>query len=34
VSIRKNARMVITGLGGPEVFRWVEEDVPEPGQGA
>jgi NADPH:quinone reductase-like Zn-dependent oxidoreductase len=29
----KNARMVITGLGGPEVFKWVEDDLPVPGPG-
>ena len=29
----KNARMVITGLGGPEVFKWVEEDMPVPAPG-
>ncbi len=30
---QKNARVVITGLGGPEVLQWVEEDLPEPGPG-
>jgi len=29
----KNARMVITGLGGPEVFKWVEEELPSPAAG-
>ncbi len=29
----KNARMVITGRGGPEVFRWIEDDLPTPGSG-
>ena len=29
----KNARVVITGLGGPEVLKWVEEELPEPGPG-
>jgi NADPH:quinone reductase-like Zn-dependent oxidoreductase len=29
----KNARVVITGLGGPEVLQWVEEDMPKPGAG-
>lgn len=29
----KNARMVITGLGGSEVFKWVEEDLPTPAPG-
>jgi NADPH:quinone reductase-like Zn-dependent oxidoreductase len=28
-----NGRVVITGLGGPEVLKWVEEDLPEPGVG-
>jgi len=26
----KNARVVITALGGPEVLKWVEEDLPKP----
>jgi len=25
--------MVITGRGGPEVLKWVEEDLPTPGLG-
>ena len=29
----KNARMVITGRGGPEVLQWVEDDLPNPGPG-
>jgi NADPH:quinone reductase-like Zn-dependent oxidoreductase len=29
----KNARVVITGLGGPEVLQWVEEDLPKAGAG-
>jgi len=29
----KNARMMITGLGGPEVFKWVEDDLPTPAPG-
>lgn len=29
----KNARVLITGLGGPEVLRFVEEDLPQPGPG-
>ncbi|HYW65236.1 MAG TPA: hypothetical protein VFB10_00900, partial [Candidatus Dormibacteraeota bacterium] len=29
----KNARMVITGHGGPEVLQWVEDDLPMPGPG-
>lgn len=27
---QKNACVVITGLGGPEVLKWVEEDLPKP----
>jgi NADPH:quinone reductase-like Zn-dependent oxidoreductase len=30
---QKNARVVITGLGGPEVLKWVEEYLPTPGAG-
>jgi NADPH:quinone reductase-like Zn-dependent oxidoreductase len=30
VAEKKNARVVITGLGGPEVLKWVEEDLPKP----
>lgn len=30
---QKNARVLITGLGGPEVLKWVEEDLPAPGVG-
>jgi NADPH:quinone reductase len=30
---QKNARVVITGLGGPEVLKWVEEDLPKPEAG-
>ena len=33
MSTQKNASMVITGLGGPEVFKWVEEELHEPGAG-
>ncbi|HEY1469777.1 MAG TPA: medium chain dehydrogenase/reductase family protein [Candidatus Acidoferrum sp.] len=33
MSEKKNARVVITGLGGPEVLKWVEEDLPTPGAG-
>jgi NADPH:quinone reductase-like Zn-dependent oxidoreductase len=33
VSAQKNARVVITGIGGPEVLKWVEEALPEPGPG-
>ncbi len=33
MSATKNARMVITGCGGPEVFKWIEEDLPAPGNG-
>jgi len=29
----KNARVVITAIGGPEVLKWVEEDAPLPGPG-
>jgi NADPH:quinone reductase-like Zn-dependent oxidoreductase len=29
----KNARVVITGLGGPEVMKFVEEEMPEPSAG-
>ncbi len=29
----KNARMVITSRGGPEVFKWVEEGLPTPAAG-
>ena len=29
----KNARVVITGLGGTEVFKFVEEDMPAPAAG-
>ncbi len=29
----KNARVVITRLGGPEVLQWVEQDTPTPGPG-
>jgi NADPH:quinone reductase-like Zn-dependent oxidoreductase len=29
----KNGRIVITARGGPEVLKYVEEDVPEPGRG-
>ena len=29
----RNARVVITGRGGPEVLQWVEEDLPTPGPG-
>lgn len=31
MSSEKNARVVITGLGGPETLRYVEEELPEPG---
>jgi NADPH:quinone reductase-like Zn-dependent oxidoreductase len=31
VSSEKNARVVITGLGGPEVLKWVEAELPQPG---
>ena len=30
---QKNARMMITGLGGPEVFKWIEDDLPVPAPG-
>jgi NADPH:quinone reductase-like Zn-dependent oxidoreductase len=30
---QKNARVVITGLGGPEVLKWVEEYLPTPRAG-
>src|SRR5271165_4458649 len=30
---QRNARVVITGKGGPEVLQWVEEPMPEPGAG-
>jgi NADPH2:quinone reductase len=30
---QKNARMVLTGLGGPEVLKCVEEHLPKPGAG-
>lgn len=30
---QKNARMVLTGLGGPEVLQCVEEPLPKPGAG-
>ena len=30
---QKNARVVITGLGGPEVLQWVEEYLPTPRAG-
>jgi NADPH:quinone reductase-like Zn-dependent oxidoreductase len=30
---QKNARVVITGLGGPEVLKWVEEYLPTPTAG-
>lgn len=33
MGIQKNARVVITGLGGPEVLKWVEEDLPVPAPG-
>jgi NADPH:quinone reductase-like Zn-dependent oxidoreductase len=29
----RNARIVITAIGGPEVLKWVEEDAPFPGPG-
>jgi NADPH2:quinone reductase len=29
----KNARVVVTGLGGSEVFKYIEEEIPEPGAG-
>ncbi len=29
----KNGRVVVTVLGGPEVLKYVEEDLPEPGPG-
>lgn len=29
----KNGRVVVTALGGPEVLKYVEEDLPEPGPG-
>jgi NADPH:quinone reductase-like Zn-dependent oxidoreductase len=29
----KNGRVIITALGGPEVLKYVEEDLPEPGPG-
>lgn len=29
----RNARMMITGRGGPEVFKWVEDNLPIPGPG-
>ena len=29
----KNTRVVITGHGGPEVLKLIEEDLPEPGAG-
>jgi NADPH:quinone reductase len=31
--VAKNARIVITRLGGPEVLQWVEEDLPIPSAG-
>ena len=30
---QKNARVIITGRGGPEVLKWVEEDLPAPAPG-
>jgi NADPH:quinone reductase len=33
MSEQKNARMMITALGGPEVLKWVEEDLPSPQAG-
>ena len=33
VTSQKNARVVITGRGGPEVLKWIEEDLPVPGPG-
>jgi NADPH2:quinone reductase len=33
VSLQKNTRVEITGLGGPEVLKLVEADLPEPGPG-
>ena len=33
ISAVKNARMVLTARGGPEVLRWVEEELPAPGPG-
>jgi NADPH:quinone reductase-like Zn-dependent oxidoreductase len=33
VPAAKNARVVITRLGGPDVLQWVEEDMPSPGPG-
>ena len=29
----KNGRIIITALGGPEVLKYIEEDLPEPGPG-
>ena len=29
----KNARVVITRLGGPDALQWVEEELPQPGPG-
>ncbi|MGB7844144.1 MAG: medium chain dehydrogenase/reductase family protein [Candidatus Acidiferrum sp.] len=31
--VEKNAKVIITGLGGPEVLKWVEEELPVPGPG-
>lgn len=28
----KNGRIVVTALGGPEVLKYIEEDLPEPGR--
>jgi len=33
MSSQKNARIVISRKGGPEVLQWVEDDVPAPGPG-
>jgi NADPH:quinone reductase-like Zn-dependent oxidoreductase len=30
---QRNARVVVTGLGGPEVLKWVEEELPVPAAG-
>ncbi len=30
---QKNARVVITRLGGPDALQWIEEELPQPGPG-
>ena len=33
MSTAKNGRIVVTSIGGPEVLKYIEEPIPEPGRG-